>query len=202
MKNEMIHFNLELEKAESGDYGSMVAVAIAYASGIGVDMDHERRDFWLGKATNCQKPEILAVLGELYDEGRFVEKDETKSVQLYMDAYGLDRRLGGYALGKHHYSRFMVGHDNHDLVEAHRYWMEAEKAGHFTSWVSRLLLEMREHFGAVRRLKARMKWIRLMLSIRTHLGKDDLFFRFWRIDDLRDRFPKLCQIVDRRLSQR
>ncbi len=198
----MVHFNLELEKAEAGDHGSMITVAIAYAAGIDVSMDHERRDFWLGKAMNCEKPEILAVLGELYDEGRFVEKDEANSVQLYMGAYRLDRRLGGYVLGKHHYSRFTVGHDSHDLIEAHRYWLEAEQAGHFTSWVSRLLLEMRGHFGVVKGLKARVEWIRLMLSIRTHLGKDVLFYRFWRIDDLRDRFPKLSQAVDRRLSQR
>lgn len=197
----MSKFSLALKEAQSGDCSSMVYVAMSYAKGINVEKDLDKRNYWLERAEQCDVPEVLALLGELYDEGRFVEENKERAVDLYMRALSGDRRMGGYMLGKHYYSLYTAHHNRHDLHEAKRWWKEAESEGHFTSKIARILLDANGFFGCWRAFYARISLFCCVFTIPHLLQKEDLFFRFWKLSDLRDRFPKLYKMVSVRIDQ-
>jgi TPR repeat protein len=92
---------LYFSSAELGYSDSQAKVGGFYILGDGVDVDYEKAAFWFDKAAKQGNPIALNDLGNMFREGLFFERDESKAISLYKLAAEHGGDAGKLNFGRH-----------------------------------------------------------------------------------------------------
>ena len=75
-----------IEEARWGEPEAQYAVAMMYASGEGVEMDHKEAAKWFEKAANEGHPHAMYKIAERYEKGNGVARDPETAIVWYKKA--------------------------------------------------------------------------------------------------------------------
>lgn len=83
---ESTEFRFKQIAAEKGDAEAQYYLGIAYDSGDGVDLDHEKAVYWYQKSADQGNTDAMFSLAVSYDDGEGVEMDDEMAIYWYTKA--------------------------------------------------------------------------------------------------------------------